>query len=195
LFIIAGFLIIFTFVALNFRGEMSAARDYTIHLGSLGSGEEEFEFHISDKFFQKFEQSIIEKGDVDILVVVEKKDNMILLDFTTSGEVTIPCDRCLQDLVMEIEGYNELIVKIGDHNEELSEDVIMISSKEHELDLSQYIYEFISLMIPMRNVHDESENGQACDPEVLKEIEKHVNHEQEPQSDPRWDGLKNINLN
>jgi uncharacterized metal-binding protein YceD (DUF177 family) len=174
---------------------MSAARDYTIHLGSLGSGEEEFEFHVSEKFFQKFEQSIIQKGEVDVLVVVEKKENMILLDFTTAGEVTVPCDRCLQDLVMEIEGYNELIVKIGDHNEELSEDVIMISSKEHEIDLSQYIYEFISLMIPMRNVHDESENGQACDPEVLKEIQKHINHDHEPQSDPRWDGLKNINLN
>ena len=174
---------------------MSAARDYTVNLGSLGYGEEEFEFHVSDMFFQKFEQSVIEKGDVDVLVVVEKKDNMILFDFTTSGEVTVPCDRCLQDLVMEIEGYNELIVKIGDHNEELSEDVIMISSKEHEIDLSQYIYEFISLMMPMRKIHDESENGQACDPEVLKEIEKHLNHDHESKSDPRWDGLKNINLN
>lgn len=174
---------------------MSVVRDFIINFGSLGSEEEEFEFHVTDAFFNKFGQSVIQKGEVDVLVVVEKKENMLLLDFTNNGLVTVLCDRCLQDLELEIEGYNELIVKIGDHNEELSEDVIMISSKEHEINVSQYIYEFITLMIPMRNIHDEKENGQACDPEVIKELEKHLNHDNEHPSDPRWDGLKDINLN
>ena len=97
---------------------------------------------------------------------------MLLLDFTMEGTVTIQCDRCLEDLDLDIEGYNELIVKIGEENEELSETVVVISSKEYEIDVAQYIYEFITLMIPMRNVHDENENGQKCDPEVLKELEK-----------------------
>lgn len=174
---------------------MSAAREYIINFANIGGEEEEFEFQITDAFFKNFDESPIQHGDIDVLVVVEKKENMLLLDFTTQGKVTVPCDRCLQDLELEIEGYNELILKIGDHNEELSENVIMISSKEHELDVSQYIYEFISLSIPMRNVHDEKENGQSCDPEALKEIEKHISHDNESTTDPRWDGLKNINLN
>jgi len=75
----------------------------------------------------------------------------------------------------------------------MAENVVMISSKEHEIDVSQYIYEFISLMIPMRNIHGEND-GEGCDPEILKEMEKHIVKDNNS-SDPRWDALKDINLN
>lgn len=175
---------------------MSVSRDYVVNFGSLSSGEHEFEFQVKGDFFQRFENSVIEKGEVDVLVVVEKKDNMILFDFTMEGTITVPCDRCLEEIDLDIEGYNELIAKAGEENEELSENVIVISSKEYEIDLAQYIYEFITLMVPMRNVHEEDDENKGCDPEVLKELEKHITHEpEETKSDPRWDGLKNINLN
>jgi uncharacterized protein len=175
---------------------MNISRDFVVNFGSLASGEHEFEFEVKDSFFQRFDQSIIQKGNVDVLVVVEKKENMLLFDFTMEGTVTVPCDRCLEDLDLDIEGYNELVVKIGAETEEISEKVIVISSKEYEIDLAQYIYEFISLMIPMRNVHDENENGQACDPEILKELDKHIVHENHDTNiDPRWEALKKINLN
>jgi uncharacterized protein len=172
---------------------MSNERDFMINFGSLAAGEHEFEFEVTDSFFKRFENSIIERGNLDVLVVLEKKENMLLLDFTMSGTVTVPCDRCLEDLELEIEGYNELIIKNGESHEELSETVIVISSKEYEIDVAQYIYEFITLIIPMRNVHDEEENGQKCDPEILKELEKHLTND--PPTDSRWDALKNINLN
>lgn len=175
---------------------MSVSRDYVVSFGSLSSGEHEFEFQVKEDFFQRFENSVIEKGEVDVLVVVEKKDNMILFDFTMEGTITVPCDRCLEDIDLDIEGYNELIAKVGEENEELSENVIVLSSKEYEIDLAQYIYEFITLMVPMRNVHEEDDDNKGCDPEVLKELEKHITHEpEETKNDPRWDALKNINLN
>ncbi len=175
---------------------MGVARDFIINIGSLAAGEHEFEFEVKDSFFNRFEHSVIEKGSVDVLVVVTKKDNMLLLDFTMEGTVTVQCDRCLENLDLDIESYDELIVKVGEENEELSEKMVVISSKEYEIDVAQYIYEFISLIIPMRNVHDENENGQKCNPEILKELEKHITHETpETPSDPRWDALKNINLN
>lgn len=173
---------------------MGVANDFIINIGSLAEGEHEFEFEVNDSFFARFEHSIINKGSIDVLVVVKKKDNMLLLDFTMEGIVTVPCDRCLEDLDLNVESYNELIVKVGEENEELSEKIVVISSKEYEMNVAQYLYEFISLNIPMRNVHDE--NGQICDPEILKELEKHISHESpETPSDPRWDALKNINLN
>ena len=175
---------------------MGIVRDFIINFGSLSSGEHEFNFEVKDSFFTRFEQSFIQRGDLDVLVVVEKKDNMLLLDITIEGMVIVPCDRCLEDLELKIECFNELIVKVGSESVELSENVIVISSKDHEIDVAQYIYEFITLMIPMRNVHDEVENGQKCDPEILKEIEKHVSHEEaDAPTDPRWDILKNIKLN
>ena len=116
---------------------MSIARDFIVNFGSLAQGEHEFQFEVNDSFFKRFEHSVIEKGAIDVLVVVTKKDNMLLFDFTMEGTVTVQCDRCLEDLDLGIEGYNELIVKIGEENEELSEKVVVISSKEYEIDVAQ----------------------------------------------------------
>ncbi|MBK7432240.1 MAG: DUF177 domain-containing protein [Bacteroidetes bacterium] len=175
---------------------MSGAREYVINYGSLPFGEHEFEFHINDAFFQRFENSLVQKGDIDVLVVVDKKELMMLLDFTMEGHVIVECDRCLEDLELPIESYEELIVKFGEKEETESEEVIVVSTKEYELDVSQFIYEYISLQIPMRNVHDEEENGQTCDPEILKTLEKlQPQQEETPPTDSRWDGLKGINLN
>lgn len=181
--------------------EMGDLKQFVINFGSLPNGEHEFNFEVDDTFFQHFENSLIQKGDVGVLVVMEKKENMLLLDFTMEGVVTVPCDRCLEDLDLEIEAYNELIVKFGAEEEEETEEVVVLSPKEYELNVAQYIYEFLTVLIPLRNVHDEEENGQGCDPEVLKEIEKHLakepsnEKEEDAPIDPRWEALKNINPN
>lgn len=175
---------------------MSGARDFIINFGSLPFGEHEFEFQVDDTFFQKHEHSLVQKGNIDVLVVLDKKETVMLFDFTMEGEVIVECDRCLEDLTLSIESFDELIVKFGDQQETESEDVFVVAPKEYEIDVSQFIYEYIMLQIPMRNVHDEEENGQTCDPEVLRELEKHkINLEETPPVDPRWDGLKGINLN
>ncbi|MFN8166206.1 MAG: DUF177 domain-containing protein [Bacteroidia bacterium] len=175
---------------------MSGSRDYIINFGSLPFGEHEFEFQVDSAFFQQFENSIVQSGEVDVLVVVEKKESMLLIDFTMEGTITVTCDRCLEELSLPIESYDEIVVKFSDENEdENSENVIVLPVKSYEMDLSQFIYEFITLQVPMRNVHDEEENGQSCNPDVLKEMEKHIQKEEQPPVDPRWEGLKGINLN
>lgn len=175
---------------------MSKSRDYVIEFGALPEGQHEFEFEVEDTFFQQFENSIIRHGSADVLVVLEKKHNLLLLDFTIQGNVMVSCDRCLDDLELELEGYNELIVKLGDHSEEESEDVIMIPSTEHQIDVAQYIYEYIAVMIPMRNVHPDDEEGKStCNPEILRQIEKHQQHADNNEIDPRWEMLKKINPN
>ncbi|MBP6334425.1 MAG: DUF177 domain-containing protein, partial [Bacteroidia bacterium] len=163
-----------------------------------GEGEHEFEYHVDDSFFKKFEHSPVQHGDVEVLVVVEKKENMLKFDFTMGGELIVSCDRCLEDLELELESYNELIVKFGEvkAEQEVAEDVVILPSKERELDISRFIYEYITLLIPMRNVHEDENGDPTCDPQILKELGKHgVNPEGEHPSDPRWDALKNINLN
>jgi uncharacterized protein len=177
---------------------MSGSREFVINFGSLGKGEYEFQFEVKDSFFQGFENSIVQKGQVDVLVVLEKKENILLLDFTIEGTVTVQCDRCLEDLDLDIQCFNELIVKLGEEAGEEAEDVIVISNREHELDIAQFIYEYISVIIPIRNVHEDENGNPDCDPEVLKELEKHLLHddqEEKPPVDPRWEGLKGINLN
>jgi uncharacterized protein len=176
---------------------------YRISFGSLTSGEHEFEFEIDDKFFEQFENSPVQKGFVDVLVTLNKKDHLLLLDFTMEGSVTVACDRCGEPLDVEIAGFSELHVKFGEETGEAAEDVIVISPKEHELNVAQFIYEYVVLLIPMRNVHEEDDKGNtACNPEMIKSLNKFIIREAEEKKDkedkdvdPRWDMLRNINLN
>jgi uncharacterized metal-binding protein YceD (DUF177 family) len=69
----------------------------------------------------------------------------------------------------------------------------MIPRNESQIDLSQYIYEFINLLLPLRVVHPDDENGVSmCDKAVLAKLAEHSIPE--PKADPRWDILKKINL-
>ena len=179
---------------------MGGKKEFIIPFGNLGKGEHEFEFEVDSTFFKQFDESIIQDGQVSILVVLEKKEGILLLDFTLQGKVVVACDRCLEELELELEGYNELIVKIGKPEEDAdSEDILYLSPREHELDISQLIYEYITVMIPMRNVHEDEDGNPECRKEALENIEKHLAHEpkedEEPPTDPRWDILKGINLN
>jgi uncharacterized protein len=176
---------------------MKSFGKYVINFGSLSKGIHEFVFEVDDSFFEQFENSIVQKVNADVLVTLEKEETMLLLDFTIEGTATLPCDRCLEELNIDIEGYNELIVKFGEHEEEESEDVIILPDKAHQIDVSQFIYEYITMLIPIRNVHEDDANGNStCNLEALKELEKYKAHEEEQKpTDPRWEALKNINPN
>src|SRR4029450_3112979 len=118
---------------------MSARNTYLIDFGGLGDGVHEFEFHVDDSFFARFENSVVQHGDLDILVTLEKEPSLLMLDFTFSGIISTTCDRCLDKLDVEIEGYNELVVRLGGDvkGEEDSEvDMVSIPAREHALDIS-----------------------------------------------------------
>jgi uncharacterized metal-binding protein YceD (DUF177 family) len=176
---------------------MVARNSFEIEFGGLGEGVHEFEFHVDDSFFARFENSLVRHGDLDILVTLEKEPGMLLMDFTFSGAITTTCDRCLDDLVVPVEGYNELLVKLGDEEgqgEDSEVDMIHLPAREHVLDVSELLLDYISLQLPIRNVHPDDENGKStCNSDVLREMEKHLS--QDHPADPRWDVLKNINLN
>jgi uncharacterized protein len=169
---------------------------YRISFGSLAKGEHEFEFEIDDKFFEQFGNEPVQHGFLDVLVTVNKQETMLLIDFTMEGTVETVCARCGDPLELDITGFNELTVKFGPEPGEESEDVIVISPKEHELNVAQFIYEYVTLLIPMRSVHEEDESGEsACNPETLRKLEEIQHREEEKEIDPRWDVLKKINLN
>lgn len=175
---------------------MKSSEKYTISFGGLSKGIHEFRFEIKDEFFEKFEHSIVQKASAEIVVTLEKTDIMLLLGFNIKGFTTVPCDRCLEELNVEVEGYNELLIKFGVDKEEESDDVIVLPVKAHQLDVSQFIYEYFSMLIPLRNIHPDDEAGNSrCNPEALKEIERYKQHEIQKPIDPRWEELKKLNPN
>jgi len=165
-------------------------KHFIIPFSGLKVGHYTFTFGIDDQFFEHFEYSEIKKGKVHVDCQLEKQARMMILFFDITGTVSVPCDRCAEEFDQPVEGRQKLIVKFGaDHIEE-SDDVLVITENEHELDISQFLYEYIHLLVPIKKVHGTDENGASlCNPEVLRYIkEVPADHP----VDPRWAALQNL---
>ena len=142
---------------------------FIIPLNGLAAGITEFSWQAGKEFFDSFENSEILDAHLDADVSVEKSGRYIGVDCDVRGEVTVECDRCLDELDMPIDVEIRLSVKYG--SEESSEDpqqgereVIFIPEIDAEMDMSQIIYDYVCLSLPMQRMHDEGE----CNPEVMK---------------------------
>jgi uncharacterized protein len=163
---------------------------YVIPLSGLKEGRHAYKFEIGEMFFGQFEGSEIKEGELIAVVELDKHASHLDLRFMISGAVKVSCDRCLEVFSYPTESENRLLVKLGSKWDEDDPDLLSIPADEHELDIKQYLYEFISLSLPLQRVHPDDENGKStCNPEMLKKINEHaVNNE----TDPRWDKLKKL---
>lgn len=177
---------------------MHGGKDFIIQFVGLSLGEHEYEFFVNDKFFENLDYSEIKQGEIKIDLILLKQSAMIVLQFKISGTVKVDCDLCSEEFDLPIEGQNKLIVKVGGHEVgDEDDDIISIAANEHELDLSQFIYEYIMLSVPLKRLHPLNKKGErTCDKEMLKKVSKFLVEKQDKETkDPRWDGLKDIKLN
>lgn len=166
--------------------------EYIISHVGLKEGEHVFDFEINNQFFESFELSEIKKGCLKAEVVLNKKAHVIELDFSITGHVYVPCDRCTENFEMPLSSTNRLLVKFGEDRSEENDELIVLSISDDEINVAQYLYEFIHLAIPYKRIHPEDENGETtCNEEMLEQIEEHL-YTREESVDPRWNELKKL---
>ncbi|MFP4471630.1 MAG: YceD family protein [Bacteroidales bacterium] len=169
---------------------MDYLKKFVIPFRGLKLGVHHFDFEIDDKFFEAVESAEIEHGRVSVGVDLTKQERMLILEFGIEGMVEVSCDRCLEPLEMPVKGNERLIVKFGENRDEESDEVIIIPESDHQINISQYLYEFISLLLPMQKIHPDDEHGNStCNPDMLERLGR---RDGEKQTDPRWDVLKKL---
>jgi uncharacterized metal-binding protein YceD (DUF177 family) len=79
--------------------------------------------------------------------------------------------------------------KYGPEPAELSDEIIIITRDQDKLELGQYMYEFISLEIPIKKLHPKfrDEEEDESEGKIVYKSESDNND-----TDPRWDKLKNL---
>ncbi len=170
---------------------MNRLKEYIIHYVGLEPGNHQFEFEVKDSFFEHFEFSQIQHGQVHVSVVLEKQERMMIFTLALEGKVLVTCDRCSDEFYFPLSDAQRIIVKLGAEYMEESEDVIVIPETEYQFDLSSYIYEFIHLALPARLLHPDDEDGNStCDPDMLRRLET---LRPTDTVDPRWEALKKLN--
>ena len=93
---------------------------------------------------------------------------------------------------MPIEGEETLVLRFSDTEVSDDENVAILPEGANEIDLSQWLYEYVAVRIPLQHSHEEGE----CDPETVSYIksEEELQSEKEESGevDPRWAALKDL---
>lgn len=168
------------------------SRLFSVPINGLKEGHHTFEFEINKSFFDLFEESEIKEGELFAVIEIEKRPSHIDLEVKISGKVRIGCDRCLGMYDHPVECENKLLVKFGKGKDESDPEIITLPREENDLDLKQYLYEYIHLALPIQRIHPDDANGEStCDPSMLRKLKEHLVVE-ETKIDPRWDELKKL---
>lgn len=175
---------------------MKVLREYQIPFVGLKVGNHTFHYEIDDTFFKAFEGALISKCKVKVRLEMEKKETLFILSFFIDGSVNVICDRCSEAFDKEIFGDFQCLVKYrGERSDSLPEDgdeIMYINREDSHIDVSELIYDFINLCLPMQLLHPDNADGtSSCNPEVLRFLQAAEDTKNEPsESDPRWAALQ-----
>jgi len=161
---------------------------FDIPFAGLSLGSHQYDFELDETFFKEFDNDSINGGNLKVVLEFEKGESIFTFRFRIKGILITKCDRCLNDLELNIAEEKEMLVKFdSDLDDKEIDDIIVINRNEHVINVSQHIYDFVTLSLPMRSVHEEGK----CDPEVDNFLSKESGIE-EQEVDPRWEKLKGI---
>ena len=174
---------------------MSHRRDFEIAFVGLKPGIHEFSYQIADQFFEDYQQQDFRHCHANVKLTLDKKSGFMLLKFEVGGSLEVNCDRCNNNLPLELwEDFN-LTVKMVDEPELMNKqeedpDVYYISKGENHIDVSDWIYEFINLSLPMQKTCNfEKMDGPYCNPAAM-DVLKNLDTIKEEKENPIWKGLE-----
>lgn len=172
---------------------MKQDNSYELPYSGLKLGVHDFNWLINQAFLEDHGAEGFEQAQLNVALAMEKKERLLDLWFTIEGSLTTACDRCGEEVEIEMNQENHLVVRLAEHTDLTDDEVVFIDESEHSFDVRQFIYEFIMVGLPARSVHPEG----ACDPAVeqyLEEIdlEEDKKEEENKAIDPRWEALKKL---
>lgn len=191
------------------RGALGKFDKYKIDLKGMRTDTCKYEFVLDNLFFANIDGPEVQKGKVNVVLLVKRTSRAFELNFQTEGVVWVPCDRCLEDMEQLVNSTDKLLVKFGREYAEEGDNLIVIPEEEGEINVAWFMYEFVALAIPMKHVHAPGK----CNKTMTSKLSKHLrttpddeseeafipeeetnlmNDEEESQIDPRWEELKKI---
>jgi len=143
--------------------------EFVIPFVGLKVGHHLFDFSLTDSFFEDVDYATIAGGTIQVNLDLEKKETMMIGNFSCSGTIQASCYRCNEQVNMPIEASFKLIFKLGnDHSDD--ESLVILPPHAYQIDVKPYIYELIVVSLPLRIVHTEQE----CDSEAIEALKRYV---------------------
>jgi uncharacterized metal-binding protein YceD (DUF177 family) len=171
---------------------MKSPSPLIVKFSGLKEGIHNFNFDIGKKFFESFKYDDFIDVDIVTKLKLEKKTNMLNLDFLFSGQVKVPCDLTMEPFYIDINTAYSVIVKFAERKDLADDKIVFLSTGASNIDVSNIIFDTIVLAAPAKRVHPGIKDG-SLKSEMLEKLEdlkpKEIFFNKQ---DPRWDKLKEL---
>jgi uncharacterized metal-binding protein YceD (DUF177 family) len=174
---------------------MSNRREYEIAFVGLKPGIHEFSYEVDDRFFEDYGVQDFQHAKATVKLKLEKNNSFLILRFEIGGKADVTCDRCNNELPLQLFDEFTVTVKMAEEPDVMNEqeedpDVHYISRGESHLDVKDWIYEFVNLSIPMQKTCEyENMNGPHCNP-AARELLNGMRPPEDTKGNPLWKGLE-----
>lgn len=169
---------------------------YSINIVGLSNKDHHFQFDFGDEFFRKYGTDLVSEGKFVVDVLLTKHETFIEVTFKIKGTARLICDRSLEPFDFPIESNNKIVFKYGEAFQEMTEEIIIIPRDTAQLELGQYIYEFIALGVPLKKLHprfkDEKDEDDGSEGKIVYTSEAKEEKKDDGEIDPRWNILKKL---
>ena len=165
---------------------MFSLPEHSIAFEGLKECTHNYDFELGDDFFELVGIEDIQTGQLRADLALNKRGSMLDANVSIAGSINTECDRCARALSMDIQGSIRQVFKTAGMSAEDSDDVIIVPSNVHEINLTNTFYECLMLALPQRRAHELDD----CDQEVVSRL--YIDQEEENEPDPRWAALKGL---
>lgn len=172
------------------------AADFKVNIIGLSQKAHRFEYAFGDDFFALYGKDLLAGGQFEAVVTLDKRETLIEAGFNIRGNARLVCDRSLDTFDEPMDIQRRILFKYGEEEKELSEEIVLITREQATLDVGQYLYELITVNLPMKRLHPRyrSEKESDQDVKLVYSSQPDVDHkgEKEEPIDPRWEKLKKL---
>ena len=169
-------------------------QDFKVNIIGLSQKAHRFDYEFGDEFFEHYGKTLIESGQFNARITLDKHETMIEGTFIIDGKANLICDRSLEPFEYPMHVDRKILFKYDQEEKELTEEIVLISRERASLDVGQYLYELIGVSVPIKRLHPKFQNDDLEESDIQlvysSPIEKTEN--EEDAIDPRWEKLKKL---
>lgn len=157
--------------------QKSILNTFKIDIFRLENKQYVHEFEGKDDFFEALDQELIQKGSFKSTVVLNKNETMIQMVYKITGSVELTCDRSLDLFDFPVDITQKMILKFSDHNEEITDELVLIDRNTQYINVAQDIFDFIGLQIPIKKLHPRFIKDEVTYESLMKKFEEEYEEE------------------
>ena len=157
--------------------QKSILNTFKIDIFRLENKQYVHEFEGKDDFFEALDQELIQKGSFKSTVVLNKNETMIQMVYKITGSVELTCDRSLDLFDFPVDITQKMILKFSDHNEEITDELVLIDRNTQYINVAQDIFDFIGLQIPIKKLHPRFIKDEVTYESLMKKFDEEYEEE------------------